>query len=154
MTYPEHAAQPPGEMVERLCRATNAHALEALAACFTLEYRNETPVHPARGFQGRAQVRKNWEQIFASVPDITAEVQWVADAHSVWSEWQMRGTRLDGSRHLMRGVVIFGVEHGQASWARLYLEPVEDDGGGVDVAVRRQVGVGSASETSSSSRPG
>src|ERR1700687_5052735 len=140
-------------MVERLCQATNQHDLEALAACFAFEYRNETPVHPARGFQGRAQVRKNWEQIFASVPDITAEVQGAADAHPVWPGWQMRGTRLDGSRHLMRGVVIFGVEHGQASWARLYLEPVEDGGGGVDEAVRRQVGVDSERETSSPLRP-
>jgi hypothetical protein len=43
------------------------------------------------------------------------------------------------------------VEHGQASWARFYLEPVQDDGGGVDEAVRRQVGARSERETSPSS---
>jgi ketosteroid isomerase-like protein len=135
-----HAPQP-GAMVERLCRATNAHDLEALTSCFALDYRNDTPAHPARGFQGRAQVRRNWEQIFASVPDLTAEVEWVADGQTVWSEWEMRGTRRDGSPHCMRGVVIFGVDQDlQASWARFYLEPVQAGGGGVDEAVRGHLG--------------
>ncbi len=140
----------PGAMVERLCRATNDHDLDALAGCFALDYRNETPVHPARGFRGRAQVRRNWEQIFAGVPDITAQVRWIADEQSVWSEWEMRGRRLDGSPHLMRGVVIFGVEHGQATWARFYLEPVDEGSGDVDEAVRRAVVVGSSPEAGSS----
>jgi ketosteroid isomerase-like protein len=132
-------AEGPGALVERLCQATNAHDLEALASCFAVDYRNDTPVHPARGFRGRAQVRKNWEQIFAAVPDIAAQVHWVADQETAWSEWEMRGTRRDGSAHVMRGVVIFGVKNGEASWARFYLEPVQEGGGGVDDAVRRAV---------------
>ena len=132
-------AEGPGALVERLCQATNAHDLDALASCFAVDYRNDTPVHPARGFQGRAQVRKNWEQIFAAVPDIAAQVQWVADQETAWSEWEMRGTRRDGSAHVMRGVVIFGVKDGEASWARFYLEPVQEGGGGVDDAVRGAV---------------
>ena len=129
----------PGAMVDRLCQAANHHDLDALAGCFALDYRNETPVHPARGFVGRAQVRKNWEQIFAAVPDIAAHVRWIAEGHEAWSEWEMRGTRRDGSPHLMRGVVIFGVDQGQASWARFYLEPVQEGGGGVDEALHRTV---------------
>ena len=106
-------------------------------------YRNETPAHPERGFGGRDQVRKNWTQIFAAIPDVRAEVlRCVEDGDTVWSEWEHRGTRPDGSAHVMRGVVIFGVEDGLASWARFYLEPVQDGGGGVDEAVRRQVGPG------------
>ena|SRR5438309_1443810 len=130
----------PGAMVERLRQATNDHDLAALANCFALDYRNDTPAHPSRGFRGRDQVRKNWEQIFQAVPDITAQVRWIADEATVWSEWEMRGTRRDGSLHLMRGAVIFGVEGGAAAWARFYLEPVEEGGGSVDSAVRRQVG--------------
>jgi ketosteroid isomerase-like protein len=133
----------PRAMVERLIEAVNAHDLEALTSCFALEYRNETPAHPARGFQGRPQVRRNWEQIFAAVPDITAEVSSIADADTVWSEWEMRGTRRDGSPHLMRGVVIFGVEGSEATWARFYLEPVQEGGGDVDETIRRAVAVGS-----------
>jgi ketosteroid isomerase-like protein len=131
---------PAEALVDRLCRATNEHDLEALSACFAVDYRNETPVHPARGFQGRAQVRKNWEQIFAAVPDLTAQVHWVADKDVVWSEWEMRGSRPDGSLHLMRGVVIFGVDQDQAAWARFYLEPVQLDSTSVDEAVRGQIG--------------
>ena len=44
-------------------------------ACFAPDYRAEMPVHPDRGFTGRAQVRTNWEQILAFVPDLTVQVQ-------------------------------------------------------------------------------
>jgi ketosteroid isomerase-like protein len=61
--------------VDRLVRATNDRDLEALVACFAEDYENETPVHPARGFSGREQVRRNWEQIFTHVPDLRTEVK-------------------------------------------------------------------------------
>jgi ketosteroid isomerase-like protein len=130
--------------LDRLLRATNDHDLEALVDCFAPDYRNETPAHPARGFDGREQVRKNWEQIFTFVPDIHAAVlRRAADGDTIWSEWEMSGTRRDGSPHLMRGVVIFGVRDDRASWARFYLEPVLDDGADVNAAVRQAVGPGS-----------
>lgn len=132
----------PELVVERLVAATNAHDLEALVECFADDYVNETPAHPERGFRGRAQVRRNWEQIFAAVPDVAATVTGQAvEGDTVWSEWEVAGTRLDGSRHLMRGVIIFGVRRAEAVWARFYLEPVAAGGGGVDEAVRRAVGV-------------
>jgi ketosteroid isomerase-like protein len=130
----------PAAMVQRLERATNEHDLEALVACFTADYRNETPAHPERGFSGREQVRKNWTQIFAAIPDVTSEVlRYVVDGDVVWTEWEHRGTRRDGSPHIMRGVVIFGVVDGLAAWARFYLEPVQQAAGTVDDAVNRQV---------------
>jgi hypothetical protein len=133
----------PAAMVQRLERATNEHDLEALVACFTADYRNETPAHPERGFTGREQVRKNWTQIFAAIPDITSEVlRYVVDGDVVWTEWEHRGTRGDGSPHVMRGVVIFGVVDGLAAWARFYLEPVQQAAGTVDDAVNRQVAPG------------
>jgi hypothetical protein len=55
-------------------RHANARDLDALAGCFAPEYRNETPAHPARGFSGREQVRKNWEQIFAVIRDVHDDV--------------------------------------------------------------------------------
>ena len=136
----------PAAMVERLRQATADHDLEALVACFAPDYRNETPAHPERGFSGRDQVRRNWTQIFAAIPDLTCEVLGSAVAgNTVWSEWEHRGTRPDGTVHLMRGVVIFGVAEGVASWARFYLEPVQDGAGDVDEAVRRQVANGGPS---------
>jgi ketosteroid isomerase-like protein len=136
----------PLAMVERLRRATNDHDLDALVACFAPDYRNETPSHPERGFIGREQVRKNWTQIFAAIPDVTAEiVRCAVDGDTVWTEWEHRGTRPDGSAHVMRGVVIFGVVDGVAAWARFYLEPVQEAAGTVDDAVRRQVAPGGRS---------
>jgi len=63
----------------------------------------------------------------------------VVDGDTAWTEWEHRGTRPDGTQHLMRGVVIFGITHGVAAWARFYLEPVQADAGTVDQAVRQQV---------------
>jgi ketosteroid isomerase-like protein len=127
-------------VVERLRAATNAHDLDAIVDCFAETYRNETPAHPARGFSGRAQVRSNWQQIMAAVPDVTAEVIRVtADDDVLWSEWEMRGTRRDGNPHVMRGVIIFGVADDRAAWARFYLEPVDAGDEGADAAVQRIV---------------
>ena len=47
----------------------------------------------------------------------------------------MGGTRPDGAGHLMRGVIIFGIEGEQAAWARFYLEPVDPGEGGVAAAI-------------------
>jgi ketosteroid isomerase-like protein len=125
----------------RLERATNAHDVNGVAACFAADYRNETPAHPGRGFTGREQVRRNWEHIFAAVPDITANVlRWAVHGDEVWSEWEHRGTRQDGSAHVMRGVIIFGLAGDLLTWARFYLEPVQEGNGNVDLAVRQQVG--------------
>jgi ketosteroid isomerase-like protein len=127
--------------IERLETATNQHDLEALSLCFAADYVNETPAHPARGFRGRAQVRRNWEQIFNSVPDLTARVTRNAVAGDVvWSEWEMSGTRRDGSAHRMCGVIVFGVADDLIQWARFYLEPVDMSQASVDDALRRQVG--------------
>ncbi len=128
-------------LVRRLCTATNAHDVDAVVDCFQPDYVNETPAHPARGFTGREQVRRNWTQIFASIPDLTAEVsRSAARGDTVWSEWELRGTRRDGVPHVMRGVIIFGVAEGRAAWARFYLEPLDAGPGNVDEAVRRAVG--------------
>ncbi|MGZ4681450.1 MAG: nuclear transport factor 2 family protein [Acidimicrobiales bacterium] len=130
--------QGPELAVRRLIAATNAHDLDALVACFADDYRNETPVHPARGFVGRDQVRANWQTIFSAVPDLEAEVVAgpAVDGDVVWSEWAMRGTRHDGSDHRMAGVIIFRVRDDRIASARFYLEPVDEGASGVDEAVR------------------
>ena len=128
------------ETVQRLRSVTNAHDLEGLVDCFAVDYVNETPVHPARGFTGREQVRRNWQQIFAAVPDLRAEVvRSVADGDTVWTEWDMTGTRVDGSAHHMCGVILFVVQDERIREARFFLEPVDAGVGTVDDAVRQQV---------------
>jgi len=131
-------AQHPAEVVERLARATSRHDLEGIVACFAEGYLNETPTHPQRSFQGRDQVRRNWAQILTGVPDITARVLASAvNGDTVWSEWQMTGTRRDGTLHEMRGVIIFDVAGELVQAARFYLEPLERESGTVDDAVHQ-----------------
>ncbi len=131
----------PDDVVDRLCVAVNGHDLDDLTACFAAGYRNETPAHPERGFVGREQVRRNWEQLFNGIPDISSRITARAETDtSVWTEWEMRGTRGDGQPHLMRGVVIFGVTEAVITDARFYLEPVEGGGDGVNETIARVVG--------------
>ncbi|WP_223164119.1 nuclear transport factor 2 family protein [Nocardioides mesophilus] len=112
----------------RVLEATNAHDVERIVGCFTPDYVNQTPCHPARGFTGTEQVRRNWTAILAAVPDLEATVvDEVTSGDHVWSEWEMRGTRRDHTPHLMRGVMIFGVDGDRARSCRFYLEPVAGD---------------------------
>jgi len=126
--------------VDQLLAATNRHDLDRLVACFANDYENQTPVHPARGFRGSDQVRRNWREIFAFVPDIRADLMGLAiDGDTAWTEWDMSGTRSDGTSVHLRGVVIFGVRDGVAQRARFYLEPVDEGSTTVDEARRQQV---------------
>lgn len=128
-------------IVDRLRDAVNRHDLEAMVRCFAPDFVNETPVHPARSFRGRDQVRKNWAQIFAAVPDLEAEVVGHASqGDAVWTEWDMHGTRLDGGHHHMRGVSIFEVVDDSFASVRFYLEPVEETGVGIDAALQSALG--------------
>ncbi|HWD66194.1 MAG TPA: nuclear transport factor 2 family protein [Solirubrobacteraceae bacterium] len=128
------------QVIDRLVQATNRHDVDTVAGCFAEHYQNETPAHPARSFRGREQVRRNWEQIFGFVPDLRAEVtRSTIDGETAWTEWEMTGTRRDGSAHQMRGIVLFGIRDDVVQWARFYLEPVAVDEGTVDDAVREQV---------------
>ncbi len=132
----------PASVVDRLRQAVDDHDLEALVACFTPDYRNETPAHPGRGFEGHAQVRTNWQRVFAGVPDVAARVLRTAvDGDVVWTEWELGGHRPDGVSRVLRGVIIFGASGDQFEWARFYLEPVDAGEGGVDVAVDKIVEV-------------
>ena len=132
----------PSAVLRRLERATDEHDLDSLVDCFASDYVNETPAHPARGFRGREQVRENWRQILAGVPDLRARVlRSAVDGETVWSEWEMSGTRRDGVGHLTRGVIVFRIADGRAVSARFYLEPVDTSGTDVNAAVRAAVGV-------------
>jgi ketosteroid isomerase-like protein len=145
----DEAGQGAAAVVQRLLAAINAHDLEAMVACFADDYVNEWPAHPQRGFRGSQQVRRNWSQIFAGVPDLRARLPRMAvDGDTVWTEWEMSGTREDGAAFLMRGVSIFGVAEGRLAWVRFYLEPVEEASGDVDANTRRVVGATAGADSS------
>jgi ketosteroid isomerase-like protein len=124
----------------RLERALNAHDLGALVYCFDEQVASEQPVHPGRAFRGRHQVEKNWQQLFAALPDLAARVVHSAVASDVvWAEWDWAAHRPDGGSADMRGVTILGVDGGRIRWVRLYMEPVEQAGADIDAAIRQVV---------------
>jgi ketosteroid isomerase-like protein len=126
--------------LERLTTATNAHDVPAIVSCFADDYVNHTPCHPAREFRGTEQVHRNWTTILNAVPDLVAEVvSWAAHDDTIWSEWEMRGTRRDGVPHLMRGVMVFTVQDDLARTVRFYVEPVDDRAVDADAAVAAAV---------------
>ena len=130
------------DTIARLRDAMNSHDAQAMAALFAADYRSEQPVHPNRGFGGRDQVAANWTQMFEGVPDLEAGVvkETTADSTS-WSEWVWHGAHRDGTPFLMRGVTLFGLrDDGLIAWARLYMEPVEQNSVPIDEAVRRLSG--------------
>ncbi|MEO8570123.1 MAG: nuclear transport factor 2 family protein [Chloroflexota bacterium] len=127
-------------VVERLRGAMNEHDLDALVDVFDADVVSETPAHPQRTFRGSDQVRRNWEQIFAGVPDLRADLlDAVVQADTVWAEWDWHGTRRDGSDHRMRGVTILRLKTSRVVSVHFYMEPVDEAGVGPDDAVRRIV---------------
>jgi ketosteroid isomerase-like protein len=134
---PPDASEMGERLVTRLHAAMNAHDIEAFVACFAEDYDSVQPAHPDRAFRGREQVRANWSAVFGGVPDFRAElVRLHAAGDTAWSEWRWEGTQTDGGRLDMAGVIVFGVRDELVAWARLYVEPVEEEGAGIDAAVR------------------
>ncbi|MGI8644898.1 MAG: nuclear transport factor 2 family protein [Nocardioides sp.] len=113
---------------ERLRDITNAHDVDGIVGFFRDDYALVSPCHPSRNFVGTDQVRRNWTGMLADVPDLGVQVvSAVRSGDTVWSEWEMRGTRRDGVPHLLRGVIIFDVVEDQARAARFFVEPVDTD---------------------------
>ena len=120
----------------KLNDAFNTHNMQALMECFEQNYLSEQPVHPDRTFQGREQVRRNWASNFDEMPDFSAQlIRHVTNHDSIWTEWEWQGTRRDNSKLFMRGVMIIRVQEGKLTWSRLYVEPVEMNGKGIEAAV-------------------
>ena len=126
------------EIMNRLLAAMNAHDLNGFVACFAPDYLSQQPAHPSRSFRGSDQVGKNWEGVFAGVPDFSAELLVSAEAGDgvEVGEWRWQGTHTDGSPFAMRGVIVVGVQHSRIMWGRLYMEPVEQGGADINEMVQ------------------
>ena len=124
------------DVIERLVVAMNAHDLDAAAGLIHEDYRSEQPTHPSRAFVGRAQMRANWEAMFAGIPNFHAEIlRSVHDGDTTWSEWCWAGTRSDGQTFEVRGVTLFEIIDDHIVAGRLYMEDVERDAAGIEQAV-------------------
>jgi hypothetical protein len=125
--------------IARLADVMNRHDAAEMATLFAPDYRSAQPAHPNRGFGGSAQVRANWTEMFAGVPDMRLEcLRDTDDGDTTWTEWRWTGTRINGSPFGMNGVIIFGLgQDDLIAWAHLYMELVEEHGEGIEAAVRR-----------------
>jgi ketosteroid isomerase-like protein len=145
----------PDGPVRRMIAAAGRHDLDAMVAEFADDYENITPNHPARSFTGSAQVRANWEALFAGVPDLalTVHAATTAPDGALWMEWSNAGTRRDGVPVHMAGVAIFTLRSDRIAAVHFYLEPVEHDSGDVDAAVRGMVGSSDAAHVGEGATP-
>jgi hypothetical protein len=124
------------KVLERLRDALNGRDLDAMLECFDPDYKSEQPAHPNRGFGGKEQVRKNWSGMFESFPDFEAELlRHSSDGDVLWSEWYWSATGLR-----MAGIILMGVREDRISWARLYMETVEEAGQNIDEAMKTITG--------------
>jgi hypothetical protein len=124
------------KVLERLRDALNGRDLDAMLECFDPDYKSEQPAHPNRGFGGKEQVRKNWSGMFESFPDFEAELlRHSSDGDILWSEWYWSATGLR-----MAGIILMGVREDRISWARLYMETVEEAGQNIDEAMKTITG--------------
>jgi len=127
----------PRSVIARLQSAQNQQDLEAFLDCFDPDYQSEQPIHPLKAFRGREQVRKNWSTIFSGVPNFRSEiVRTTTDGDTEWTEWHWSGTHANGKPFDMRGVTIIGVRDHRIVWGRLYMEPVEQGGTGIDAHIQ------------------
>jgi ketosteroid isomerase-like protein len=113
-------------LLEQMRAALDAHDLDAFLEFFREDYIGERPRHPGAKISSREDVRANWAEVIADVPDLRVEVPAaVEDGDRIWSEWRAYGTARSGAMLELRGVIIFGVEEDQVAWSRMYIEPVE-----------------------------
>lgn len=109
-------------VVQRLIGALNSRDLDAVTACFGPDFVSEWPAHPGRDFQGPELVRRNWQMIFTTSPDIViAMTNAVEVGDEVWGEWHY--TRAAGQD--LRGVIVVTVRDGLIRRSRFYMEPVD-----------------------------
>ena len=121
-------AQPNKKVTERFLQsfadAFNAHDLKAIMAHLTDDCVFEASAGPdANGekFSGQEQVRKAFEQVFATYPD----AHWGAAKHVVsgdrgFSEWIFTGTKTDGTKVEVTGCDLFTFRNGKIAVKNSY----------------------------------
>lgn len=113
-------------LLEQMRAALDAHDLDAFVEFFREDYIGERPRHPGSPVSSREDVRANWAEVIADVPDLRVDVPAaIQDGDTIWSEWRAYGTARSGSLLELRGVIIFGLEGDKVAWSRMYMEPVE-----------------------------
>jgi SnoaL-like domain len=124
----------PRLVVERMHRAMNQRDVEALVECIDPLYHTEQPLHPDRAYRGREQIHKEWAGVFARLPDFHAELlRSAVENDTVWTEWHWSGTQANKTKVDLLGVMIFGIRNNRLIWTRMYMEPLQRPGSGLEL---------------------
>lgn len=99
------------EFLQSFADAFNAHDINAIMSHMTDDCVFEASAGPdvnGEKFSGQEQVRKAFEEVFATFPDAS----WNDPKHFIsgnrgFSEWTFRGTRRDGTRVEVTGCDLF-----------------------------------------------
>jgi ketosteroid isomerase-like protein len=102
---------PRSDLLERLFSAFNRHDGAGVLACMTDDVVFEAAAGPevfGRRFEGSADVRAAFEQVWTDMPDVS----WSCTRHTIFddralSEWIFRATRADGARIEVEGCDLF-----------------------------------------------
>jgi len=101
--------EPGGALLDRLAAAVNSHDLDALeAASPPATATRPRPTRPGAS-PGAARYAATGSR---SSPSCPTSPPGCCDGEVIWSEWEMTGTRRDGTAHQMAGVIVFGVRGG------------------------------------------
>lgn len=127
----------PRLVVERLQRAMNNRDIDEFVDCFDPLYHTEQPTHPDKAYRGRERIHKEWTEIFRRLPDFQAKlIRSAVEQDVVWAEWHWSGTQRSKARVDLLGVAIFGVRNNRLTWGRLYMEPFQKPGAGIEAITR------------------
>jgi ketosteroid isomerase-like protein len=125
------------EVIHRLHDAQNRHDLQAFLSCFTPDYESVQPIHPDRGYAGLNQVKKNWSALFAAYPNFRSQLlDSISTGDTVWGEWHWQGSNPNGTSLDWRGVIIFQIRDGKIASGRTYMEPIQQEGEGIDAVIK------------------
>ena len=112
------------EAVDRFNEAFNRHDVDAVMAAMTDDcvFENTSPPNGQR-YEGQAQVRAAWEEVFAASPDarFDGEDVIVAGDRCV-VQWVYKWTNDDGSASSLRGVDVLRVRDGKVAEKFAYVK--------------------------------
>jgi ketosteroid isomerase-like protein len=105
------------EFLQSFADAFNAHDINAIMSHMTDDCLFEASAGPdsdGEKFEGQEEVRKAFEDVFASFPD----AHWGKARHFIlgdrgFSEWIFTGTKLDGTKVEVTGVDLFTFKNGK-----------------------------------------
>jgi ketosteroid isomerase-like protein len=116
-------------LVEQMRVALTSRDLDAFVDFFTEDYVGERPLHPGSPPSTREDVRANWAEVLADIPDLQVEILGAIQAgQTIWTEWRVYGMSESGAALELRGVFILGVRGAKIAWSRMYFEAVEQAG--------------------------